>query len=173
MRKRTLLVAAGATALMIVSGFAMASAPAPDTPSNWQDLAKLVGGRSAHPEAPPGETLVIVSRSTEDFVFIDVGDPGFSPGDYYVFNDELVSEDGTEMLGQDIAQCSVNFRALQCEVTFHLTGRGTIQVAGVIKGGPVVQAVTGGTHEFHDVGGQVVLEFLPDDDVMFTFHLTT
>jgi len=116
-------------------------------------------------------TVIRLTEVTRRFEFIDVGAQGESPGDTLLFESALFTPSG-DRVGRDSVRCTFGIRTFVCDATFQITGRGKIVVAGAFFGGEPQLAITGGTREFRDAGGQ----FLPldesEDTTRLVFQLT-
>src|SRR6266550_8870268 len=120
----------------------------------------VVASPFAGATARGGKTLVFIEKeisSTE----IDLGDPGFSAGNRFVFVNKLLDEDG-RAVGRDGGACeilNISGRSVmtQCIVTAQLAG-GDLTVQGIVDfGGPAdfVVAITGGTGRYAGAKGTV------------------
>jgi len=91
---------------------------------------------------------------------VDLGEAGWSAGDFFIFEETLYDSTGASKVGRDTVRCELGIRTFSCEATFKIDGRGKIRVAGALFAEwDNVVPVTGGTKEFKDVGGQLrVLE---------------
>jgi hypothetical protein len=108
---------------------------------------------------------VVLSAATS-FHFIDVGASGVTPGDSTTFTKVLKSPGGS-VVGFGQGSCVIlttqkgsdRVKSDECQQTFRLSGRGTLQVDGLEHpaGNPGAFAVVGGTGEFRQAEGQ----FLP------------
>jgi hypothetical protein len=105
------------------------------------------------------ETLVLTETNLKGRS-IDVGKPGFGPGDSFIFVDSLTDPADGSRVGTVRGQCTIQIGQWQtCQVGGFLNGRGEIFVSGVAPNThqPVAQdyAITGGTGEFENVRGSV------------------
>lgn len=113
---------------------------------------------------------------------IDLGEPGFSLGDQFVFADDLAEAEGGPTIGTDGGVCTVvridehsGAVTVQCVVTGELHG-GQITVQGLVTfaedaPGTFVLAVTGGTGAYKNVRGQVTVEEISETEAILTFEL--
>jgi hypothetical protein len=124
----------------------------------------------------PAERL---SRATPINNFVDVGPPGPSPGDIYVFRDELFShEDPSRKVGEALGRCNlidpVSGR-FECTIVSSFA-HGTITTDGVLVNVPGVVSVgsiTGGTGAFRGVRGEAHVDLGPPEGphvVTFILH---
>jgi hypothetical protein len=107
------------------------------------------------------ETLHLVLRNGTE-AQVDVGDPGFGPGDYNLKADEVFR--GTQPLGRSTQQCVI-MRVdpepdpdvlLHCTITFMFAqGQVTVQGSFDVASFPPTLAVTGGTGKYSGVWGEV------------------
>ena len=130
-----------------------------------------VGSTSAAPAKRLGETLVVI-QSPPRQQYVDLGDPGPSPGDLLEFASTLASQAGTPIGDLHIA-CTQNFdQVAVCVGIFNLSGRGKLSVdASPVFPNPTVGMVTGGTGEFQNVPGDAPIDPQPDGTTKITFHL--
>ena len=146
----------------------MLAAPASSGQSSWPENP-FTSGSGAVPAHPAGGQSFQVIQQQVSTTNIDVGDPGFSPGDYFVFSSRLFNPNHVR-IGHDTGQCTANsttgttIKSLSCEVAFKFNGeggirKGRIQVEGHIRitGDTPTNNVpiTGGAGHYKDVRGQV------------------
>lgn len=136
----------------------------------------VVASPLADANARNGKTFVLIEKETS-FAELDLGDPGFSAGDRFVFTNKLLDENG-ERAGQDGGFCDiVNLSGRnvtsQCIVTAQLDG-GDLTVQGIVDfsgpGGFVV-AITGGTGRYTGAEGSVEGQDQADGTTQLTVHL--
>ncbi|CAN5677671.1 hypothetical protein BH20ACT21_BH20ACT21_02860 [soil metagenome] len=126
-------------------------------------------------------TIRLAEKFSDDVEpFVDVGDKGFSAGDYLVFgNDPVYNRARTKKRGTASGDCMVTAikgqsAHLECDVSFYLDG-GSLTVEGGLEDsgqGPEFApfAVTGGTDDYAAAHG--TLEIGEDaDGLIFTFKL--
>ena len=118
------------------------------------------------------ETVVLTETSLKGRS-IDVGKPGFGPGDSFVFVDSLTDPADGSRVGTVRGQCTLQIGQWQtCQVGGFIDGRGEIFVSGVAPNTdqPVAQdyAITGGTGEFENVRGSVHIEPTSNHNVQTT-----
>jgi len=130
-----------------------------------------VGTTSASPSKRLGETLVVI-QSPPRQQYVDLGDPGPSPGDLLEVASTLASQAGRPIGDLHIA-CTQNFdQVAVCVGIFNLSRRGKISVdASPVFPNPTVGMVTGGTGEFQNVRGEAFIDPQPDGTTKITFHL--
>ena len=106
------------------------------------------------------------------FTFVDVGEPGDSPGDYGVFQDRVANPSSGRRVGLIDVQC-VEAYASHCRGAITLSGRGQIVFDGATPApvDPDVFAVTGGTGEFVGAAGTLTVSFPSDDFALLTLEL--
>ena len=104
---------------------------------------------------------------------VDVGEPGDSPGDMYVFDQPLLDSRGNN-IGNNSGVC---FRtrighSLQCQWTLTMNN-GSIQVAGrEFDQGASDIAIAGGTGEYAGISGYMVSVNNDDGTFTQTLHYT-
>jgi hypothetical protein len=126
--------------------------------------AAYATGGTAHATDTRGKRLTIRFLDVavpEKSDFVDIGEAGSSPGDMFVFENELRNRADTKTLGRFAGVCTnlVSPGLVSCRGTLELA-RGTIEVAALVDfaaGGPIVAAVTGGTERFKTAHGQMRL----------------
>jgi hypothetical protein len=107
-------------------------------------------------ESGPKSLVTIADARVDKARFVDVGSPGDSPGDMYVFDQPLLDQDG-ENIGNNSGVC-IRTRvghSLQCQWTLTLDD-GTIQVAGrEFDTGTSSITIVGGTGAYAGINGQM------------------
>jgi hypothetical protein len=121
------------------------------------------------------ETLVLTETNLKGRS-IDVGKPGFGPGDSFIFVNSLTDPADGSRVGTVRGQCTIQIGAWQtCQVGGFIDGRGEIFVSGVAPNTdqPVAQdyAITGGTGEFENVRGTVHVEPMSGNEEELTLTL--
>jgi hypothetical protein len=119
--------------------------------------AALAGNNITTPE-----TLVLTETNIKGKA-VDVGKPGFGPGDVFLFVSSLTDPADDSRVGTVRGQCTVQIGHWQlCEAGASLDGRGEIFVSGVIQNTNQPAAfdipITGGTGEFDNVRGTVHID---------------
>ena len=155
MRKRLVSVVGGVCLLALVGGTVIANA----------------GGANI----TAAETITVLGTTTKDR-YVDVGKPGFSPGDVLVFVERLNDEADDSVVGKGRIQCTVHVGDWAiCVGTFDFTGRGEIVGEGLVPFGgdevPFDVPVTGGTGDFTNVRGEVHIEPVSDGVERESFEL--
>jgi hypothetical protein len=125
------------------------------------------------------ETTIVVAEHTVKGATQDFGKPGYTPGDPYEFRSVLTDTSTGDRSGALFADCTVHFAAHdRCTNVYELAGRGSIIAEGMIPvaqltlGGSWVLAVTGGTGEFENVRGSVIVEVVTrHGDTEHSIHL--
>jgi hypothetical protein len=130
-----------------------------------------------------GKSKVIkLFATTVQSVELDLGDPGLSLGDRFVFSDDLRRRRGGPVIGETGAECVVTrIDEPTYSVTFHCVGtaslpRGQITVQGLVQfaqQGPArfKLAVTGGTGRFREADGVVKVRELSETESILRFKL--
>ena len=133
----------------------------------------LVANAGTNITAP--ETITVLGTTTKDR-FVDVGKPGPTPGDTFMFVEKLTDESDDSVVGKARIECTMHINSWAiCTGTFDFTGRGEIVGQGMVpfdNDAPSFDVpVTGGTAEFANVRGDVHIEQISDDVERDTFHL--
>ena len=132
--------------------------------------AQLLGCSSAHAEEPNTLTTIADARSGIATP-VDLGEPGDSPGDMFVFDQPLLNE-ARQNIGSNSGYCvrTLPGQFSQCQWTLTLAD-GTITVAGrEAEQGTSLVPIIGGTGAYLGVSG--VLSTTPNGDRTFTQVLT-
>jgi hypothetical protein len=114
---------------------------------------------------------------TTSFHYIDVGPAGVSPGDSTTFTKQLKNLSG-KVIGSAEGTCvilttqsgSEPVKSDECQQTFTLNGKGTLQVDGLEHPsgtGPGGFAIVGGTGHFRQAEGQLVSGTGPHGSFVF------
>jgi hypothetical protein len=134
--------------------------------------------RALHPAITAPETFTVFERQTRN-KFVNTDGPGFTAGDYFLFRSLLFDKRGGRRVGAAHVQCTFYFsHRATCEGAADFgklnseRGRGQIEFYGSIGPPPFVLAVTGGTGDFDNVRGQIVVRPVSNTADIITFHLT-
>jgi hypothetical protein len=156
MRTKPWFLALWAVLLVVVLGLATSSqsaVAAPERGSHLQYLVKFIG---------------------ED-TFVDLGAPGFSQGDLFVFHDLIFTADGATQVGRDGGSCVIFDATMpeeNCTLTFVLPeGEITVQFVTSVGPAPKPFAITGGTGQYRNVRGAGILAERGDETADLTFDL--
>ena len=140
-------------------------------------LAGSIGQAAAHD--PSVRTIRVAARATNINDFVDIGPAGPSPGDVYVFVEDLLTADLTRVIGKAEGRCNLidpQAGRFEC-TTVNTLPNGTITTDGVlvnVTGATSVGAVTGGTGHFRAVKGEAdVVLGEPQGPHQVTFRLTS
>jgi hypothetical protein len=104
-------------------------------------------------------TIRVAARATSINDFVDIGPAGPSPGDVYVFVEDLLTADLTRVIGKAEGRCNLIDPAagrFEC-TTVNTLPNGTITTDGVLVnviGATSLGAVTGGTGQFRAARGE-------------------
>lgn len=115
----------------------------------------MTDGRRAH------RSWKLTSIATAINNFVDVGIPGPTPGDIYVFVDDLL--DGGQQVGQIHGRCNLldpARAAFECTAVLVL-GHGTLTTAGILINAPgatSVGSITGGTGRYRGASGELEVD---------------
>jgi hypothetical protein len=135
-------------------------------------LAAVAVGANPSGTASDPVRIDIISRATGINDFVDVGPAGPTPGDIYVFVDDVfLANAPNERVGQALGRCTVIDPAsarLGCSTTTSLLDNsrssGSITTDGTlinVPGAKSTGAITGGTGRFRNARGEAVLDLGP------------
>jgi hypothetical protein len=171
-RRIWLIASVVAVVGLAAGGIALASGQSGGSPIGPWGRGAVTPHGSSH-SAPQGAEVIKVVTTTAHQKIVDAdGSGGVSVGDYFVFTDIVSDPESHDQVGVDHAKCTIIFNAVVCEGTFTLFGRGDIAVEASLTETSNELAVTGGTGEFLDNGGEAFIEDLPSGRESFTFFLT-
>ena len=122
------------------------------------------------PAALADEELKVVEHATTDVV-TDTGEKGDTVGDILTFANEVFDADDKEKIGTDQGVCfrTVAGKAWQCFWTISLA-KGQITVEGPFNdSGDSVLAITGGTGEYAEAEGEMLLSARGTDGKAYNF----
>jgi hypothetical protein len=175
--KRRVWVAASAVAILALAlgGVAFASSSHGSSSASavrsWG--SGLAPSHVSAPAAPADAQVITVIARQQHAKNVDADSSGGpSNGDYFIFTDNLYDPNSHGLVGTDHVRCMIVFRAINCEGTGTLDGRGDISVGGTLRGPTGVLAVTGGTGEFLENGGELSVETISNTTTKLTFFLT-
>lgn len=142
-------------------GSATATTAKPSFHGWWQEGAAAkasAGSTIASVKADAARTgsqvLLLYAHQVQN-VYIDVGDASFSPGDYFMFVQQLRYSQGGAVVGRKAARCTIGPSSYICDGTVQIFGKGKITTyAGGFPHRDNRSAVTGGTGLYQGVGGQ-------------------
>ena len=125
------------------------------------------------------QRIDLVSRATAINNFVDIGPAGASPGDLYVFSDDVAfASDPTTKVGRADGRCTLidpSSARFGCTIIVSLPS-GDITTEGTPINAPGAKstgAVTGGTKDFQKARGEGVLDLGPPEGPhTVTFLLT-
>jgi hypothetical protein len=138
-----------------------------------------LSGTAVGGEEDPRRVIKLFSRATAINNFVDVGPSGPSPGDIYVFLDELFSpEHPSQKVGEALGRCNLIDPAsgrFECTIVSSFAN-GTITTDGIlvnVAGVVSVASITGGTGAFRGVRGEAQVDLGPPQGphvVTFILH---
>jgi hypothetical protein len=135
-------------------------------------LTAVAVGADSFGAASNPERIDIITRATAINNFVDVGPTGPSPGDIYVFVDDVFSPSApTVKVGEALGRCTLIDPAtarLGCNIrtSLDLTDKNTIITDGTLKNVPGAisnGAITGGTGRFRNAHGEGTLDLGPPE----------
>ena len=152
----------------LLAGGAVALGLGPAVPA----VSASASGAARGPPSGTAANLLridIISRATSINNFVDIGPAGPSPGDLYVFSDDVffASAPATKV-GQADARCTLVDPAsprFGCTIITSLP-KGDITTEGTlinVPGATSTGAVTGGTRDFRNARGEAVLDLGPPE----------
>ena len=124
--------------------------------------------------ARQGSTQVLAVLEIEErSAFVDVGDSGESPGDYFLFEGRLMTPDGSTQVGRDSGKCTLGTRTFVCDATASIFHKGKIAVYGAFfRESDARIPIVGGTGAYRDAGGTLTVKDLPSGNTLLTFEIT-
>jgi dirigent-like protein len=182
MRRRTLLLATVvAISAVTIAALSLSSAASSPTRGEWARIKRSGAAPAAMPrDHHGGKTIVLIGRSVEE-ADIDVNGEGPTPGDYFVFRDNVFDKHGEDLVGRLNGQCFFHFpfseveSALYCEgsLTLFKKGQLTFQGAQVFteETNTLTVAITGGTGKFEKARGEVHVQFISEEEERLVIHL--
>ena len=131
------------------------------------------GGVAAAASSDKGgtKTIVVTARQTAFAAGVHSGAHGSpAPGDTFVIGQQLRNTAGDA--GIATIACTVAFHNdFTCQADIALTGRGHIELGGLITSGRADLAVTGGTGEFRSAAGEATIIGVGHVDQQLIIHL--
>ena len=176
MNKRT-KIAALACAVLMPAGLAVAMNGSADASSakhhGWPSSTKMSSAQIAkQASAKEGTHVFTVIEHEVRTADVDTGDPGESPGDFFLFESRLLHPSTGDVVGVDSGKCMLAIRTFVCDATARINGKGKIVVAGAFfHENDGVLPITGGTGAYRDAAGQLFVQDLPNGDTRLTFVL--
>jgi hypothetical protein len=132
-------------------------------------LGAVAVGANPFGSASNPERIDIVSRATAINNFVDVGPTGPTPGDIYVFVDDVfLASAPNQKVGEALGRCTLIDPAtarLGCNIRTTL-GDNSITTDGTlinVPGAKSTGAITGGTGRFRNARGEGVLDLGPPE----------
>jgi hypothetical protein len=123
--------------------------------------------------ARKGGTVITALEIEDRTAFVDVGDAGESPGDYFLFESRLLTPDRSATIGRDSGKCMLGVRTFVCEATASIFHKGKLQVAGAFFTDSDARIpIVGGTGAYRDAGGTLTVKDLPSGNSLLTFEIT-
>jgi hypothetical protein len=147
--------------------------------------AALAGGVAAatgHDNGHPGKKgghheRLVFTGPVQDIVSVNVGDPAAGPGDYAVFRYDVftIGKNPTKV-GDAYVNCVTQFppAGSQCDGVTRLTGRGDFTFQGLAPqdlSEDYTIAITGGTGDFRNVRGELLIHTLSQAPLTQRFTL--
>jgi hypothetical protein len=142
-------------------------------------LAMCIGATAGAANGSPNH-FNLYNHDTHQ-AFLDLGDPGPSVGDQYVFGGDVSEQQGGTPIGRMSGQCAtISDTEMLCTSSFTCNGgqisfQALMDVTVFFAGQPFEFAVTGGTGPYRKVRGTVTGQILPEppsgSDARFTVDL--
>jgi|SRR6185436_11923194 len=130
--------------------------------------------------SPNQDHFTLYNHDTHQ-AFLDLGDPGPSVGDQYVFGGDVSKHQGGTPIGRMSGQCAtISGTEMLCTSSFTFNGgqisfQALVDVTVFFAGQPFEFAVTGGTGPYRKARGTVTGQILPEppsgSDARFTVDL--
>lgn len=144
-------------------------------------LAVCTGATGGTENGHPNHGRFTLYNHDTHQAFLDLGDPGPSVGDQYVFGGNLSRQQGGTPIGRIAGQCTtISNTEVLCTSSFTFNGgqisfQALVDVTVFYAGKPFDFAVTGGTGPYRNAQGMVTGQILPDppsgSDARFTVDL--
>lgn len=171
--KKTLLISAAAATLAagaVLSNDIGASATTQQTTRTWPTVAgSATASATAAPAITSGRTIRLVGHQVRNRN-VNVPPDSYGPGDYNLLEETLRDSSGN-VVGRDGVQCTSLFTLYRCSGTFVLYGKGSVEISGSITRSNNLLAVTGGTGNFQNVRGQLLVRSGSGTDTPLTLYL--
>lgn len=137
-------------------------------------LAAVAVGADPFGTASNPERINIITRATAINNFVDVNNDGPTPGDIYVFVDDVFrAEAPSRDVGDALGRCTLIDllatgapRRFSCAITTSLNNNDSITTDGTLINAPntiSTGAITGGTGRFRNARGEAVLDLGPPE----------
>ncbi len=175
--KKFIGIAAGTCAILLVAGVAWSSSgsAAPGSKHHGWPVSHGAGAKATAAvaaAAKSGDHVLTVIEHEVRTAGVDVGDPGDSPGDYFLFEGRLTDPQTGKVVGWDSGKCMIVVWTFRCDATVRINGKGKIDVAGSLFSESDNRiAITGGTGGYDDADGQLIVMDQPSGDAQLTFLL--
>ncbi|HET6691813.1 MAG TPA: hypothetical protein VFG74_13210 [Miltoncostaeaceae bacterium] len=142
-------------------------------------VAAATGHDTGRPATKGGhsEHIVLTGQVGRDLVRVDLGDPVAGPGDLAVFRYDLSTEGKRPTrVGDAYVKCVTQFppAGSQCEAVSRFPGRGDLTFQGLAPqdlSEDYTIAVTGGTGDFRNVRGELLIHTLSETPFAQRFTL--
>lgn len=114
------------------------------------------------------KVVEVDSRATNINDFVDVGAPGPSPGDIYVFKENLFATGSTRQVGEAVGRCNLidpTIGSFECTTLSNIGGN-IITTNGILYNVPGVVsngAITGGTGKYRGARGEATVDLGPPE----------
>ena len=132
-------------------------------------LAAVAVGANPFATASNPERIDIISKATAINNFVDVGPAGPTPGDIYVFVDDVsFAKDPNKVVGDTLGRCTLIDPATArfgCSINTRLPD-GSITTDGTlinVVNGTSTGSITGGTGRFRNARGEATLNLGPPE----------
>jgi hypothetical protein len=143
-------------------------------------LAVCMGATAGAANGSPKHGFTLYNHDTHQ-AFLDLGAPGPSVGDQYVFGGDVSEQQGGTAIGRLAGQCAtISDTEMLCTSSFTVNGgqisfQALVDVTVFFAGQPFEFAMTGGTGPYRKARGTVTGQILPEppsgSDARFTVDL--
>src|SRR5215203_162328 len=144
-------------------------------------LAVCIGATASAANGSPNPNHFTLYNHDTHQAFLDLGDPGPSVGDQYVFGGDVSEQQGGTPIGRKSGQCvTISDTEMLCTSSFTFNGgqisfQALVDVTVFFAGQPFEFALTGGTGPYRKARGTVTGQILPEppsgSDARFTIDL--